>query len=886
MLFKNGALVCLIALAGIDASAQTVGGCPVFPSNNIWNARVDGLPVHPRSAAWVGNIGPTKTLHQDFGAGPGSMPITYVTGSQPKVVMNINPGAEESDPGPYPFPPTALVEAGSDGHVLVVDTTNCMLYETYDSVKNPDGSWNVYSGAIFDLRKNLLRPQTYTSADAAGLPILPGLARFEEILEGEIRHALRFTAPRTTREFLWPARHFASSVNDPALPSMGARFRLKASFDITRFTPATRIILTALKKYGMMLADNGSSWYIQGAGDPRWPDLADEWRSIPGSAFEGVDTSPLMDDVDSAAVKGATVAAPTLQSAALLSATVAGGQGATLRVTLSGSAGVGGLLVSLSSGNGAVATLPASVLIPEGSATSDVAVTTMTVAAQTAVTFTASLAGLTRQDTLTVTAPAATLQSAAWLGSSTVTGGQPATLRITLSGAAPAGGTTIALSSGAPGAASVAGPVQISSGSSSADVPISSSAVQVQTQVTITATLAGVTRQAVLTVNPAAPAATLASVALGASLLTGGVNTTLQINLSAAAPSGGATVVLSSTNAGAAGFSPSVNIPAGSSSIQVPVTTTAVGSQTVVTLTATLAGIGRQATLTVNPPTVLAVAVSPGSVQGGAGAAGTITLNGAAPPAGLSVTLVSSNTSAATVPSSVMVSGGQTAASFPVATLTVPADATVRIQAATFGQAVNTNLEVKAAAATPITLGGVSAVYTAAPSSVRVTVTLSAPAGPNGALVTLSGNNESAVAIRNRQINILPGATAGAANFAAARSAADATLTIAATLGSSTRTATVSIPKVVLTVENLRAGSQTRAGRWTFVTVTLSGPALQGSLAPAVTLGGVFTEQQWVVPISPGRSSLILAVRGSAQGTGTVAVTYGGVTKSVAVTVQ
>ncbi len=884
MSFKNKAPVCLIALFAFDAAAQTIGGCPVFPTNNIWNARVDGLAVHPSSANWVNSIGPTATLHQDFGGGIGSgMPVNLVTGSQPKVPLFISPGEDESDPGPYPIPPAAKVEGGSDRHVLVVDTTNCLLYETYDSAKNPDGSWNVYSAAIFDLRKNLLRPQFYTSADAAGLPIAAGLVRYEEILAGEIRHALRFTAPRTTREFLWPARHFASYVNDSTLPSMGARFRLKANFDLSSFSPTTRIILTALKRYGMMLADNGSSWYVQGDEDVRWDNLADEWRRIPGSAFEAVDTSVLMDTIDSAAVKGAPVTAPTLQSAALLSTTVTGGQGATLRVTLSGSAGAGGLLVSLSSGNGAVATIPATVLIPEGSASSDVAITTAAVATQTQVTFTASLAGLTRQDTLTVAAPAATLQSAAWLGSSTVTGGQPAALRVTLSGPAPAGGTTVALSSGTPGAASVAGSVQFASGSSSADVTVSSSAVQVQTLVTITASLAGVTRQAVLTVNPAAPAVTLASVALGASSLTGGGNTTLQINLSAAAPTGGAAIVLASTNGGAAAVSASVSIPAGSSSIQVPVTTAAVGAQTVVTLTATFAGVGRQATLTVNPPTVLAVAVSPGSVQGGTGAAGTVTLSGAAPAAGLSVTLVSSNTSAATVPASVMVSGGQTTASFPVTTVAVSADATVRIQASALGQGVNTTVDVKAI---PVTLAGVSAVYTATPSSLMVTVALSAPAGPNGALVTLNGNNDSSVAIRNRHINIPPGATSGSANFAATRSGTDATVTITATIGSSTRTATVSIPKVILTVGSLRAALQSEAGRWTFVTVTLGGPATQGSLAPEVTLGGVLTEKQWIVPISPGRSSLILAVRGSTRGTGTVAVTYGGVTKSATITLQ
>jgi hypothetical protein len=358
----------------------------------------------------VNSIGPTAKLHQDFaseavGADEPGMHINLVNGSQPKVPITIDPGATESEPGPYPFPPNAKIESGSDRHVLVLDTTNCLLYETFDSFKNPDNSWNVYSGAIFDLRKNLLRPQGWTSSDAAGLPIMPGLARYEEILEGEIKHALRFTAPRTNRDYIWPARHFASSVNDASLPSMGARFRLKANFDISSFSPTTKIILTALKRYGMMLADNGSSWYIQGTFDSRWPNMADEWRLIPGSAFEAVDTSSLKDNEDSAAVRG-VAATPMLEAAAFVAATVSAGQGATLRVSLTGSAPAGGLLVALGSGNPGVATIASSVLIPEASSSVLVPVTTSALALQSQVVFTASLAGLWRQAALTVNAAA------------------------------------------------------------------------------------------------------------------------------------------------------------------------------------------------------------------------------------------------------------------------------------------------------------------------------------------------------------------------------------------------------------------------------------------------------------------------------------------------
>ena len=271
------------SILSFNAAAQVVGGCPVFPANNIWNARVDGLPLHARSAAWVTSIGPTAVLHPDFG-----MPVNLVTGSQPKVPIVINEGADESDPGPYPFPPNAVVEAGSDAHVLVVDTTNCLLYETFFSVKNADNSWTVYSGAIFDLRKNLLRPQTWTSADAAGLPIAAGLVRYDEVAAGQIDHAVRFTVNTVRKAWVHPATHYGTSTSTTRIP-YGAKLRLKASYDTSAFHGEALVILTALKKYGMIVADQGTSWYITGDGDPRWDDNdLNQLKSVPGSMFEVV----------------------------------------------------------------------------------------------------------------------------------------------------------------------------------------------------------------------------------------------------------------------------------------------------------------------------------------------------------------------------------------------------------------------------------------------------------------------------------------------------------------------------------------------------------------------------------------------------------------------
>jgi hypothetical protein len=281
-----------------------VGTCPVFPADSIWHADVRGLPVHPRSTAWRGSIGAATGLHPDFGSGtwdgsPIGIPFTTVGGGQPKVPMEFG-YADESDPGPYPFPTDAPVEGGSDHHVIVIDTSTCRLYETWDSQRRPDGSWYAGSGATWDLRSHALRPAGWTSADAAGLPVLPGLVRYEEVAAGDIDHMVRFTAPRTQRSYLWPARHFASSSTDAALPPMGAVFRLRADVDISWMSPQARVVAQALKNHGMILADNGSSWYLSGSPDERWDDddLRD-LRLLHGSDFDAVDTSSLQVSADS-----------------------------------------------------------------------------------------------------------------------------------------------------------------------------------------------------------------------------------------------------------------------------------------------------------------------------------------------------------------------------------------------------------------------------------------------------------------------------------------------------------------------------------------------------------------------------------------------------------
>jgi hypothetical protein len=302
------------ALLAVIAIALLVGGrpaealrhpsapqCSIFPKSNVWNRRVDRLPVAANSDAIIRSIGPDDTLHPDFGSGvwegaPIGIPITVVRGRQAKTRVRFE-YADESDRGPYPIPRNVKIEGGrqSDGdrHALILDRDNCRLYELF--ALYPEGNrWRGGSGAIWNLRTNRLRPAGWTSADAAGLPILPGLARFDEVARGRIDHALRFTVSRTRRAYVYPARHYASSATDANLPPMGLRLRLKASFRTAGYPRQARIVLEALKRYGMMVSDNGSDWYITGAPDPRWSnEQLRALKRVPGSAFEVVDTSRL-----------------------------------------------------------------------------------------------------------------------------------------------------------------------------------------------------------------------------------------------------------------------------------------------------------------------------------------------------------------------------------------------------------------------------------------------------------------------------------------------------------------------------------------------------------------------------------------------------------------
>ena len=305
VLAATAAGVAAIAWGGSAAGRPVPGApkCPVFPANNHWNQRVDRLPVASGSNAMVSRIGADDNLHPDFGSGTyegGPIGIPYVTVSRRQARVPVAfEYADESDRGRYPIPRNAPIEGGrgSDGdrHVIVVDRDRCRLYELFAAYPRDGGRrWRAGSGAIWDLRSNRLRPAGWTSADAAGLPILPGLARYDEVRRGRIDHALRFTVPETRRAYVYPARHFASSSTDPDLPAMGQRFRLKSGVDISGFPRQARVVVTALKRYGMILADNGSAWFVSGAPFPGWDnDQLRSLRRLTGSDFEVVDTSSL-----------------------------------------------------------------------------------------------------------------------------------------------------------------------------------------------------------------------------------------------------------------------------------------------------------------------------------------------------------------------------------------------------------------------------------------------------------------------------------------------------------------------------------------------------------------------------------------------------------------
>jgi hypothetical protein len=295
-----GAVATALILGSIGvANARTVivngRGCPILPATNVWNKPVNTLPVRSDSATLMATMGLTRYLHPDFGTNPAyGIPINVVTASTPRKTVTFE-WPDESDGGKYPIPATPKIEgdgAGGDRHLLSIDTSACKLWELYAASKSASGNWSAGSGAIYDLKSNALRHDGWTSADAAGLPIYPGLVRYDEVAAGAINHAIRFTVPETRNTHIYPARHDASDLTAAKYSPMGLRLRLKAGVNISSYSAQSQVILKALKKYGMILADNGSAYYISGAPDPRWDDDGlHDLHGIKGSMFEAVNTT-------------------------------------------------------------------------------------------------------------------------------------------------------------------------------------------------------------------------------------------------------------------------------------------------------------------------------------------------------------------------------------------------------------------------------------------------------------------------------------------------------------------------------------------------------------------------------------------------------------------
>lgn len=342
----GGNLACSVMAVGQTAS---LNGFVPFSSSSLWNTDISSASVDSNSntiiSNWVGSV----NVHPDWGTDPTyGIPYVVVSGSQSLANVNLGAYPDESDPGPMPVPANAPIEGGSsstgDRHVLVLNNANCFLYELYNASPNSDGSWNADATAVWDLLANEQRPYTWTSADAAGLPIFPGLVRYDEVAAGAIQHAFRFTLPKTRAAFTPPASHWAANTSDPTAPPMGMRLRLKSSYDISGFSAQMQVILTAMKKYGLILADNGSALYVTGVSDSRWGSDLDSLKTVPASAFEVLQMNPVYTNSNYP-----TGAAPTISSFAASATHVSSGGS----VTLSWNTGSAQYLI-VSPGEGAV----------------------------------------------------------------------------------------------------------------------------------------------------------------------------------------------------------------------------------------------------------------------------------------------------------------------------------------------------------------------------------------------------------------------------------------------------------------------------------------------------------------------------------------------------
>jgi hypothetical protein len=699
----------------VSITAPLANSCPTFPADNIWNTPVNTLPVSSNSANYVNSISATGGIRYDT-----TMPFNLVPGTQPLVPIHIT-YPSESDPGPYPIPPNAQVEAG-DLHVLTIDTGDCELYETYNSVENADGSWNVDSGAKWSLTSDALRPAGWTSGDGAGLPIYAGLLRYAEMASGQINHALRFTAPSTQAAYVWPARHLASSNNSTVLPPMGQRFRLKAGYDISGFSANMQVILRALKTYGMMLADNGLPWSLQGDTDPRWDanDLL-TLRQVSGSNFEAVDATTLMVDPNSGQALqagGSTAPPPTLPPSSgmpdlyavtVSPGSVAGGSNVNVTVWLTAAAPSAGVPVTLSAASPAFPA--AQVTVAAGLTQQTFSLPTAGVSTQTTISVILSAAFTSSQKAAALTLTPGSAASSApkvvtlALSSNSVTGGSGVTATVTLSGAA-SGNVAVNLTSSSSAVSGVT--LTIPAGASSGSINLSSSAVTASTTTTVTASANGGAASASLTVNPPGSSTSgmpdLYAVTVSPTSVTGGSMVNVTVWLTGAAPGSGVPVTLTATGPAFPTAQVTVSASLTQQTFSLPTAAVSASATVMVIASASYTKTQKGANLTVTPgstsasvgmPDIYAVTVPATSVAGGSSVNVTVWLTGAAPAGGAPVTLKA------------------TGAAFPTAQVTVPAGLTQQ----TF------SLPTAAVSAPTSVMVIASASYTATQKGANLTIT-------------------------------------------------------------------------------------------------------------------------------------------------------------------
>jgi len=594
-----------VSAPSAPASATTfawtsLGGCPVFPSTSIWNTPAANLPVDVNSAAYINTIGSSTPLHPDFSSTGGGIPYNIVAASQPLVNITFSDNSQ-GDPGRYPVPSNALVESGSDHHVLVLDQGNCTLYELYDASLNADGvTWSASNGAVFNLNSNILRPAGWTSADAAGLPILPGLVKYDEVMSGQIDHALRMTAPQTLDAYIWPATHFASSLTGVQYPPMGQRFRLQANVDVTSFPFEVQVILNALKTYGAFLADNGSSWYLTGAPDSRWDDSTLATISqILGSSMEAVDDSSLQAAPDSASVTGAPLAVSGIY---LDQREVGAGATVNADAILTAPAPSGGAELTVASSDPAAVSAPATVTIPAGSVSVPVPITINSISQTTPVVLSSTYSSVDAPSPILVVngtlGTAVPLLSTLNLSASAVTGGSYLIGTLTLTSAAPSGGTTVALSSSNNLAAATPAKVVVPAGSTTASFLVMTYVQTANALANISAGLNGESLEVGITAT-AGSVPGLSSLTLSPTTVVGGANVTGTVTLSAPALSGGTIVPLASSNTSVATVPIAITVPASANSATFTVTTYSQKSNTTSVIGATLEGATKRVTVTV-----------------------------------------------------------------------------------------------------------------------------------------------------------------------------------------------------------------------------------------------------------------------------------------------